>query len=142
MNDPLINQAIEYCIQHNHRLTKPRLEVLKAIAASNKPIGAYQVLNELKDTLNCPKPPTVYRAIEFWQACHFIHRIESLNAYVTCQEDHLHHGSQFMICDDCGAAFETHMCEIPDNLKEQARKNKFVPSQWNLEIHGLCSECL
>ena len=141
MSTELIAQAERYCKEHKHRLTKPRLEVLKTIAKSRKPIGAYQALNQLKSTLNNPKPPTVYRAIDFWQNCQFIHRIESLNAYVACKAGHLHKGSQFMICDDCGLVIETHLCHMPDALKDCAKNQSFSPSNWNFEIHGQCQGC-
>ena len=137
----IIHQAELFCICHKERFTKPRLEVLKIIAASAKPLGAYEILDKLGDVIQSPKPPTAYRAIEFWQQKGFIHRIASLNAYVICHAGHPHQGGQFMICDDCGAVIETHLCDLPEPLKNSAKNNTFVPSSWNVEIHGLCSEC-
>ena len=142
MSDELIHQAETFCKEHKHRFTKPRIAVLKTIASSNKPLGAYQILHKLNEALNNPKPPTVYRAIEFWQESKFIHRIESLNAYVACQAGHLHQGSQFMICDDCGDVIETHLCDMPGKLKDQVDQQSFAPSKWNVEIHGRCKACV
>ena len=142
MSNVLIDQAELYCQKHKYRLTNPRLEVLKIIASHDKPVGAYQVLEELSKILENPKPPTVYRAIEFWQNHNFIHRIESLNAFVVCRAAHQHSGSQFMICDNCGVVIETHLCNMPESLKNCANKKSFVPSKWNLEIHGQCKECI
>lgn len=141
MSDELINQADRYCKKHKYRLTQPRLEVLKIIDSSEKPIGAYQILEQLGTIFIKPKPPTVYRAIEFWQEHNFVHRIESLNAFVTCKAAHQHSGSQFMICVDCGIVIETHICHLPDPLKNHVDQISFIPSKWNLEIHGQCKDC-
>jgi Fur family zinc uptake transcriptional regulator len=93
MTKAALKKATEYCEAHKHRLTEPRLAVLKIIAESAKPLGAYEILEKLGKTIKNPKPPTAYRAIEFWQEHGFIHRIESLNAYIACEAGHQHKGS-------------------------------------------------
>ena len=142
MTHKILKKFYEYCEENKFRLTAPRAEVLKIIIASKKPLGAYEILDKLKKVFKNPKPPTVYRSIEFLQDKNFIHRIESLNAYVACHIDHLHKDSQFMICDDCGIVIETHQCEIPKFLKDSAEKNTFTPSRWNFEVHGICAKCI
>ena len=134
-------KAAQYCEANKYRLTPPRKHVLDIIAGSVKPLGAYEVLEQLSQITSNPKPPTVYRAIEFWQEHGFIHRIESLNAYITCDAGHRHSGSQFMICDDCGIVIETHLCDLPQPLKDSTVKNTFMPSRWSFEIHGTCGNC-
>lgn len=142
MAQDIIKQAEEYCATQKRRLTEPRLIVLKILASSSKPLGAYDVLEQLKEFISKPKPATVYRAIEFWQEIGFIHRIESLNAYVVCAADHQHDGSQFMICDACNKVIETHLCSLPEPIKKTTHRQSFTPSRWNLEIFGLCAECV
>lgn len=142
MTQSIIKKASNYCENNKYRLTEPRLEVLKIIVSGTKPLGAYEILEELGKTIKSPKPPTAYRAIEFWQEQGFIHRIESLNAYIACEAGHRHKGSQFMICDDCGDVTETHLCELPLPLQDSVIKNTFTPSRWNFEIHGQCRKCL
>ena len=51
-------------------------------------------------------PPTVYRALDFLLAHKLIHKIESVSAFVACDDVEHPHESQFMICDDCGATEE------------------------------------
>ena len=115
--------------------------MLKIIASSTKPIKAYDVLKQLKKVFKNPKPPTAYRAIEFWEKYNFIHRIESLNAYSVCEAEHLHSGSQFLICNQCGEVTESHICEIPKIIKKKIEKNIFSAKSWNLEVKGICSKC-
>ena len=142
MTNSLEKKAVKFCETNKHRLSLPRLEVLKIINSSKKPIKAYEILDQLGQKIPNPKPPTAYRAIEFWLKHNFIHRIESLNAYSACNSDHLHSGSQFLICDDCGDVIESHLCELPSPLKNSTEKVSFIPKKWNFEISGICKKCI
>jgi Fur family zinc uptake transcriptional regulator len=137
----IIADAEKYCAHNNVRFTPPRRMVLEIIAAGDKPLGAYDVLDRLALVMDHPRPPTAYRAIEFLQEHGFIHRIESLNAYVVCHTDHKHDGSQFMICDRCGTVIETHLCQMPKALADKANDAGFHLHHWNTEIHGTCRDC-
>jgi Fur family zinc uptake transcriptional regulator len=137
----MIKEARQFCEENGHRMTPPREHVLQIVAEAEKPLGAYDILQRLAAHLDNPKPPTAYRAIEFWQEHRFIHRIESLNAYVSCHAGHQHSGSQYMICDDCGKAEEIHMCHIPDALEKKAQAGGFQVKSWNTELHGQCLDC-
>lgn len=137
----VLKQVTDYCADKGIRFTLPRQLVLEIIADARKPIGAYDVLAELSKKIDNPKPPTAYRAIEFLSEHGFIHRIESLNAYVICHSDHLHQGSQFMICDNCGTVVETHLCHLPEPLMSKMVEVDFHLSRWNVELHGQCDAC-
>src|SRR6202043_12814 len=71
--------AERICRERGVRLTETRRRVLELILEAGQPIGAYGLLGRLSGH---PMPPTVYRAIDFLLAQKFIHRIESLNAFV------------------------------------------------------------
>lgn len=137
----IIKRAIKFCIDKKHRLTIPRLEVLKIINSNSKPIKAYDILKKLGNVLDNPKPPTAYRAIEFWRKHSFIHRIESINAYSICSTDHHKYGGNFLICDDCGKVSE-YLFELPEVIKSKIKSQSFKLSNWNLEINGVCKRCL
>lgn len=138
----LVQKAQVHCAENGERFTDSRRFVLEIIAASKIPIGAYDILAALGEKIENPKPPTAYRAIEFLQKQDFIHRIESLNAYVICHADHKHSGSQFMICDDCGKVIETHLCHLPKALEDRTKAEGFHMVRWNTELHGTCRACL
>ncbi len=131
----------EWCIRNGVRFTPQRQMVLEIIVRSEKPVGAYDILAEMARTVPNPKPTTIYRAIEFLQSHAFIHRIESLNAYVPCHAGHSHDGSQFMVCDSCGTVQEVHLCSLPAPLQKRIDDTGFALSRWNMEIHGQCPAC-
>ncbi len=141
MTKTIQKKALDFCIKYKFRLTEPRKNVLQIIASSNKPIKAYEVLKKLAKITSHPKPPTIYRAIEFWESHNFIHRIESLNAYSACKAEHFHKGSQFMICNVCGKVIESHICELPSIIKEKLESKTFTALKWNLEVSGICNQC-
>ena len=142
MNTLLEKKAIKFCETNKYRLSLPRLEVLKIISASQTPIKAYEILEKLGEKLPNPKPPTAYRAIDFWLKHNFIHRIESLNSYAACSAEHSHNGSHFMICDDCGDVIESISLKVPELLRQNTKEASFVPKKWNLEITGTCKKCI
>lgn len=137
----IIKKAEDYCERENARMTDPRRYVLDIVSKTKRAMTAYDILESLGQYLDKPKPPTAYRAIDFWVDAGFLHRIESLNAYILCSAGHTHDGSQFMICDDCGDVTEAHLCHLPDGLKNRASKENFQVKRWSVELHGQCAHC-
>ena len=140
-NKWLLKKVETYCKEKGLRYTKPRRMTLEIIAASKRPVGAYKIIEEMAKVTQKPKPTTVYRAIDFLQQQGFIHKIESLNAFVICDADHTHQGSQFIVCHECGLVKEVHMCHLPDDVQKQIEAAGFKMDHWNTEIHGLCQNC-
>lgn len=137
----LLENYDAYCKAKKIRPSEPRRFVLGIIDTASKPLTAYEILDALGQYIKNPKPPTVYRALEALSEYGFIHRIESLNAYLACHENHRHNGSQFLICDNCRNVQEIHLCSIPDSLQKQALAKDFAVRYWNVELHGLCAAC-
>lgn len=132
-----IKKAQKYCTDKKLRLTPPRLYVLEIMSKATKPMGAYDVLAELGAYIDNPKPPTAYRAIDFWCENGFIHRVESLNAYVTCCKDHAHHDVHFLVCDDCHSVDELHLHKKENAILPEG----FVATKTFTETHGTCTTC-
>ena len=141
MSVQILKDAAQYCDENGLRNTQTRQLVLGIVAEAKKPITAYQILEALKPHIKNPKPPIVYRATDFWQEHYFIHKIESLNAFMVCREGHQHSGSQYMICNACGDVTEIHLCSMPDNIANAAKKSGFTADFCNLELHGRCKTC-
>ncbi|MGH1456596.1 MAG: Fur family transcriptional regulator [Alphaproteobacteria bacterium] len=141
MDKTTLQSFEEYCAQHALRITPPRLNALEIVHSAQKPLTAYDVLEAMGKTQKNPKPPTAYRALDFLEEHGFVHRIESLNAYVSCDVNHHHSGSQFMICDTCGNVEEIHLCTLPQKLQDKVESEKFTLHHWNVELHGVCAAC-
>ena len=85
MSAGILQAAEKFCEENGLRFTDTRIDVLRIISASKKPITAYEILEKLGKTIKNPKPPIVYRATDFWQSHGFVHKIESLNNL--CSDD-------------------------------------------------------
>ena len=136
--DDLIRLAERYCAERGLRLTEPRRRVLSVLSAAGKPAGAYDIIALMPVGT---QPPTVYRALEFWEKEGFVHCISSLSVYVVCHAGHRHQGSQYMVCDDCGDVEEVHLCHLPSPLQHRINETGFQLSRWNTELHGVCNKC-
>lgn len=137
----LVSQISGECDRRGLRLTSLRRRVLEMVAQSDTPVKAYELLDQLKREHAGAAPPTVYRALEFLMEQGFVHRIESLNAYLSCPHPAHRHPSQFLICDTCGVTMELEDAETEQRLFAQARAQGFKPSRQVIEVRGLCARC-
>ncbi len=95
-----IDHAERVCKQRAQKFTPIRRQVLQALLSSHRPLGAYEVIDELAKSMPRPAPITVYRALDFLMDNGLVHRIESRNAYLACAHDHDTAAMvAFLICD-------------------------------------------
>ena len=136
-----IAHAEAQCAARAQRLTPMRRQVLEALLASHKPLGAYEIIECLADT-DRPAPISIYRALDFLRENGLVHRIESRNAFVACVHDH---GNDdlvvFLICERCGAVGEAPGGGAAEALKASARAAGFLPKSPLIEIPGICAHC-
>ncbi len=115
------------------------------IARAGAPIKAYDLLDRMrgKDDEGSAAPPTVYRALDFLLANGFIHKLESINAFVACHHPSSdQHSVPFLICNRCHTAIELEDASIVGKLDDAARALGFAPQAQTLEVHGLCARCV
>jgi len=129
------------CELRGLRLTPLRSHVLELLAHAEKPVKAYDLLAQMKDGREKAAPPTVYRALDFLLENGFIHKLESINAYVGCHHPSVVHHVPFLICDVCANAIEICDERVSRMLNEQAKALGFRPQAQTLEVHGICAEC-
>jgi Fur family zinc uptake transcriptional regulator len=123
------------------RLTPLRREVLELLAEADKPVKAYDLLDQLRSRHANAAPPTVYRALDFLLEHGFIHKLESINAYVSCHHPAEAHQVPFLICDVCASAFEVCDERVAELIEAQARTLGFRAQAQTLEVHGVCQAC-
>src|SRR6266571_4913942 len=130
------------CAQRGQRLTPIRRKVLAALLASHKPLGAYEIIDQL--ALKGPRlaPITAYRALEFLRENGLVHRIESRNAFVACVHNHSAAALVvFLICECCGAVGEASSEDVTATLTSAARAAGFMPKSPVIEVTGICAHC-
>lgn len=124
-------------------LTKNQICVLERLEANTGPLSAYTLLDQLRDK-GFRAPLQVYRALDTLIKGGFVHRLESLNAFVACAEHHDHdHGmTAFAICDRCGQVAELSDHDVGHRLDDWVRSTGFQPKKAVIEFRGTCGKCL
>lgn len=134
-------QARAICAEQGGRLTPQRQQVLELVWREHKPVGAYELLERLREAGHKAAPPTVYRALDFLITHGLIHRIESLNAFTGCTTPGTPHRGQFLVCSQCQHVAELDDSAINYQLDASARQLGFVIERQTVEISGLCPRC-
>jgi Fur family transcriptional regulator, zinc uptake regulator len=120
-------------------LTRNQTLVLEKLAKADQPMSAYTLLDELRpDGLKAPLQ--VYRALDKLVEKGRVHRLESISAFVACQdpECHAHAATVFMICEKCGRVSETADSAVARALTGVARKEDFGVEKMSIELRGRC----
>jgi len=136
-----VREVASVCEMRGLRLTEIRRQVLELIADSEKPLKAYDLLDQLKNDRTNAAPPTVYRALDFLIENGFIHKLQSINAYVSCHHPSVVHQVPFLICDVCESADEICDERVSGLLTDQAKAHGFRSRSQTLEVHGVCKRC-
>jgi Fur family zinc uptake transcriptional regulator len=137
-----LKHAEALCARRGERLTPMRRQVLEVLAASHKPIGAYEIIEQVAAPGSRPAPITIYRALEFLTAQGLVHRIESRNAFLACINNHGPDAPViFLICEKCGEAGEAPSAAVAESLNAAAKRVGFAPKSPVIEITGVCKHC-
>ncbi len=131
-----LEHARDVCEKAGERFTPLRAHIFELLIEENGPIKAYDLLEKLRPERGSPKPPTVYRALEFFSRLGLIHRVEALNAYIACDHVHPGHAAEFFICENCDSVEERHAHDHVDCVPEG-----FAISRSVIEHYGRCQSC-
>lgn len=138
----VLDHAQDVCARRAQRLTPMRRAVLQVLAASHKPLGAYDIIERLGHEGQRPAPITVYRALDFLLDNGLAHRIESRNAFLACGNNHDADALVvFLICERCGAVGEAPAAEVAKSLSAASRRAGFTPKTPVIEVTGICNHC-
>ena len=141
--DNIARNAAIACEANGAKLTPLRREILQLVWESQKPIGAYAVMDVYRQRSDRAQvaPPTVYRALDFLQEHGLVHKIHSQNTYVMCCAPNHSHGNVIFSCKSCGDAAEINSPAIAKSLSQSSNEIGFTPANQIVEISGLCKSC-
>jgi Fur family transcriptional regulator, zinc uptake regulator len=126
----------------NEDLTRNQTLVLEKLARADQPMSAYTLLDELRSD-GIKAPLQVYRALDKLVEKGRVHRLESISAFVACQDPdcHAHAATVFMICEKCGKVSETADAGVARALNGVARREDFGVEKMSIELRGNCGKC-
>ena len=121
-------------------LTKNQSLVLEALRKAKQPVGAYELLDQLREH-GLKAPLQIYRTLDQLIELKIVHRLESLNAWTLCCDAEHDSTPVFAICNDCGDVKEYFDEALSRNIANISKQSGFVADRSIIEIHGRCDQC-
>lgn len=119
---------------------KTQQAILSLLRHRKEPASAYDMLGKMREQDPKLAPMTIYRALSVLVAAGKVHRLESLNAYILCQNKDPQ-PPVLAICDDCGSVAQSSAPEVLDGISKIMGTAGFEPNRHVIEVHGTCSTC-
>ena len=129
-------------MQKQYNLSKNQQIILDLIVKSSEPLKAYSILfNVQKKGIKAPLQ--VYRALDKLVEIGKIHKIESRNAFIACQNSscQISKATAFSICESCENVSEISNSKLSKYLANFADEAGMKYNKYNLEFFGLCKKC-
>ena len=129
-------------MQKEYNLSKNQQIIFDIIHNSSEPLKAYSILfNVQKKGIKAPLQ--VYRALDKLVEIGKIHKIESLNAFIACQNSscQISKATAFSICESCENVSEISNSKLSKYLANFADESGMKYNKYNLEFFGLCKKC-
>jgi Fur family zinc uptake transcriptional regulator len=137
-----IVQSEALCLAKGVRLTPIRRRVLEVLHASDKPLGAYDLVDLLGSQARRMAPITIYRALDFLIEQGLVHRLASRNAYIASSNtSHGRRTTAYLICEGCGDVNEITSPVVADTVLKILQEQGYQPRTKILEITGRCAGC-
>ena len=126
-----------------HNLTKNQQIIFNLIDKSSEPLKAYTILSNVQKK-GIKAPLQVYRALDKLVEIGKIHKIESKNSFIACQNSscQLSKAIAFSICESCEKVTEISNSNLSKYLSNFKDKAGMKYKKYNLEFFGLCKKCV
>ncbi len=133
------NTLLKKCAQFGKSATPQRMSIFEQLSHSPNGLSAYDLLAQLRSNGHGFNISTVYRVLDFWIELGLVHKIESNNTYLVCNDTHTDHFHVLFHCTECNKVEEScHNSKqilLPDT-------NKFSPKKGQvIELKGVCNHC-
>jgi Fur family transcriptional regulator, zinc uptake regulator len=123
-------------------LSKNQQVVLDIIEKAKEPLKAYSILyNVQKKGIKAPQQ--IYRALDKLIEIGKIHKIESRNAFIACNNSNceISKATAFSICEICEKITEINNIHLSKYLTNFTDDTGMKYKKYNLEFFGLCKRC-
>ena len=129
-------------MEKQQNLSKNQQIIFDIIYNSPEPLKAYSILfNVQKKGIKAPLQ--VYRALDKLVEIGKIHKIESRNAFIACQNSscQISKANAFSICESCEQVSEISNTKLSKYLSNFVDETGMKFTKYNLEFFGLCKKC-
>ena len=123
-----------------HRITAPRVAVVKALASSAGHQSAEEILVRVHELHPSVGRASVFRTLQLLLRCGVVlssSRAENRTTYLLSPSGRHHH----LVCTECGRTVSFDDCVAEDLEAALAKRYGFSVSGHQLEVFGKCSDC-
>jgi len=132
-------QLASKCLDSGRSATPQRMTIIDALDSAGKNLSAYELLDLLNAKGHLFNISTIYRVLDFWIEMDVVHKIDSSNTYLICNDTHTNHFHVLLQCSNCKSVEES--CQISAQLS-LPESNKFsIKDGQVIEFLGLCNNC-
>ena len=135
--------AIAILAQRGAVVTPLAQRVLATICNQAKPVGAYEIADQLGRRANGRPmtPNSVYRTLKILVDCGAVQHIESQRTYIA--RGTAYDGSSLLcVCDGCGGVDRVAVPGVAAEIDAAASDRGFHLLRQIVEATGLCSDCV
>jgi Fur family zinc uptake transcriptional regulator len=132
-------ELMSKCIDAGRSATPQRMSIIDELSAARRNLSAYELRDLLNEKGRSFNISTIYRVLDFWIDVGVIHKMDSSNTYLICNDGHKDHFHVLLHCTNCSSVEES--CQVSAGLS-LPENNKFkVSDGQSIEINGLCNNC-
>lgn len=136
-----LETVMAHCARQGLNLTPVRRRVLEILLEDHRALGAYDILDRLRQEGLGSQPPVAYRALDFLTEHGFAHKIERFNAFTACTHPGENHAPVFLICRICNSVAEGKAEPSRGILARVAAETGFTIERTVTEAEGVCPNC-
>lgn len=135
--------ALNVLRERGFRITMTRIQVIRALAESNRALTAYSIHERISKSGGRIDVVSVYRILSTLQEVGLVHRIGIVDGYYACRaSDAEHHNAEHLVCSTCGCVTELMPPKASvDALLAVAKSQGFETSEIRMELLGTCAHC-
>ncbi len=135
-----VENFIERCREEKFKVTPQRIEIFRALAATDEHPGVDEVYNRVRPQLPSVSKDTVYRTLALFEDIGVAIKVEQLCERVRYDADTAEH--QHFLCERCGKIKDFQFRGVMElfakgKLEEVGEVHSIV-----LQLRGICNECL
>jgi Fur family zinc uptake transcriptional regulator len=121
-----------------YRITMPRVQVIRALADTNKALSAYAIHEKIISGGGKIDVVSVYRILSTLQEVGLIHHIGVVDGYFPCRIADCHgKRSEVIVCEQTGEVTEIRLPqEIIEVIERQAKEHGFEANMIKVEVTG------
>lgn len=135
-----LSAACLHCAERGAQLTAQRAEVLELLMRRGGQAKAYDLQDDMQARHGRIAPTTVYRALDFLQEHHLVHKVDATNTFVVCDHADHDHPALLLICTRCGRIDEMHDDAAMADLLATVKQRGMAPQA--VEVKCVCADCL